>query len=241
LRAGTWPEGQENKAELAYLQFVAVRERRGLDALAVQIGAIERADIVGPENAIFVAHLGVAARNRDVVKENIAVGVAPDRHNTTLLPPSNWATLGREHETGPLVGAPGDDQCRAPLRYIAQQVAGVEVALLKLLGREEGDGRYGRRSKVEVSATPLQRGATRGAEIGPRRVAVAAAVAVQGLGLDMLPVVLRRHHRQERLRQGGLDDANPPFPVGVLVHMLGGVHELAVHFDDRAVNRGINI
>jgi hypothetical protein len=76
---------EEQQAELAHLKLVPARQGGSIYPFAVEVRAVERADIVGPVGALVVTHLGVAARNGDVVKENIALGVTADRDHDSVL------------------------------------------------------------------------------------------------------------------------------------------------------------
>src|SRR5215208_6375647 len=63
---------------LADLQLVAVLEAVGIDPAAVDVGAVERARVVQVPPARAAHELGVVARDRDVVEEDLGVGRAPD-------------------------------------------------------------------------------------------------------------------------------------------------------------------
>jgi len=68
--------GQEHQAELADLDLVAALQHRQVHRLPVDIGAVKAADIQDPELAFFSPELGVPAADGDVVKEDVAVGMA---------------------------------------------------------------------------------------------------------------------------------------------------------------------
>src|SRR3954452_9845459 len=66
-------------AVLAHLDLIAIGEDLGLDPLAVDVGAVQRAEVVDVE-AVPAAHeQGVVAGDGDVVEEDAGVGAAPDR------------------------------------------------------------------------------------------------------------------------------------------------------------------
>src|SRR5215213_8889436 len=65
---------------LADLQLIPVLEAVGVDAAAVDVGAVERAGVVEVPLARAAHELGVVARDRDVVEEDRGVGRAPDHH-----------------------------------------------------------------------------------------------------------------------------------------------------------------
>src|SRR2546423_15144682 len=67
--------GQENQPELADLHLVPVGQHRGVPWLAVDVGAVEAAPIHHDEVSALAAELGVPARHRDVVEEDVAVRV----------------------------------------------------------------------------------------------------------------------------------------------------------------------
>src|SRR5262245_23529946 len=69
---------EEHESELADLHLVAVAERGALDALLVDIGAVERTR-VGDHVALGGAlHLGMTARHGDVVERDLAVRMPPE-------------------------------------------------------------------------------------------------------------------------------------------------------------------
>src|SRR3954469_11159317 len=72
--------GDIRELELADLQLVAVLEPVRLDAVAVDVGAVERAEVVEEVIAAAAHEQGVVARHRDVVEEDVRVGPAADRH-----------------------------------------------------------------------------------------------------------------------------------------------------------------
>src|SRR3712207_9459287 len=67
--------GQVDQAELADLHLVAPGQRRDVDRLAVDVGAVEAADVVHGEAAALTVELHVPAADGDVVEEDVAVGV----------------------------------------------------------------------------------------------------------------------------------------------------------------------
>src|SRR3546814_9919862 len=66
----------EDQLEGPDLQLVAVAQRRLLDPVPVQVGAVERPDVADRVVVAGAEDLGVAARHRDVVEEDVALGVA---------------------------------------------------------------------------------------------------------------------------------------------------------------------
>src|ERR1700761_3536280 len=74
-RAGVARPGQEDQAELADLHLVAVGEHGGVHRLAVDVGAVEAADVDDDELRPVAPELGVATGHGHVVEEDVAVGV----------------------------------------------------------------------------------------------------------------------------------------------------------------------
>src|SRR5207244_2644571 len=68
--------GEEQQLELADLQLVAVGDGALLDPLPVQVGAVQRTDVAHDVAGGHALQLGMAARHRDVVEEDVAVRVA---------------------------------------------------------------------------------------------------------------------------------------------------------------------
>ena len=67
--------GQVDEPELADLHLVAPGQGGDVDRLAVDVGAVEAADVVHGEPAALAVELDVPAADRDVVEEDVAVGV----------------------------------------------------------------------------------------------------------------------------------------------------------------------
>src|SRR5262245_22426630 len=67
---------EEQELEPADLELVAVGQGGLVDALAVEIGAVERTDVADAVALGAAAHLHVAAGDGDVVEEDGAVRVA---------------------------------------------------------------------------------------------------------------------------------------------------------------------
>ena len=70
----------EDELVFADLQLVAVGEAPRLDALAVDVGAVERAAVVQVPVAAAAHEQRVVARDGDVVEEDRRVGAPSDRH-----------------------------------------------------------------------------------------------------------------------------------------------------------------
>src|SRR5438093_10124314 len=71
---------EEGQLVLADLELVAVLEAVRLDPPAVDVGAVERAEVVEVEVAAAADEQGVVARDRDVVEEEVGVRAPADRH-----------------------------------------------------------------------------------------------------------------------------------------------------------------
>jgi hypothetical protein len=97
--------GQEHEAELADLHLVAVGQYRGVHRLAVHVGTVEAAHVDDLELGTLEAELRVAAAHRDVIEEDVAVGM-PARRGGGLV----------EQEPRPRVRPALDDQKGGPDR-----------------------------------------------------------------------------------------------------------------------------
>src|SRR4051794_33638538 len=93
--------GEEHQAELADLHFVATGEHGLVDRLAVDVGAVEAADVDDHELATLTPELRVAARDRHVVEEDVRVGV-----------PARARGVAVQQEARARVGTPLDHQQR---------------------------------------------------------------------------------------------------------------------------------
>src|SRR3954452_20637835 len=94
--------GQEHQAVLTDLDLVTTRQRDRLDALPVEVGAVEAPHVSYDEAAALPEELGVPAGDGHVVEEDVAVWVA-----------SRGGDVGVEQEARSSVGSALDDeQCR---------------------------------------------------------------------------------------------------------------------------------
>src|SRR6476661_5869281 len=69
--------GEVDETELADLHLVAPSQGGDVDRLAVDVGAVQAADVVDGEAAALAVELDVPAADRDVVEEDVAVRVPP--------------------------------------------------------------------------------------------------------------------------------------------------------------------
>jgi hypothetical protein len=69
----------ERELELADLELVAVVEPLLLDALTVDIRAVEAVQVFHPEAALVAEDPRVMARDRDIVEKKVALRAAADR------------------------------------------------------------------------------------------------------------------------------------------------------------------
>src|SRR5215213_2053861 len=67
---------EEHQAVLPDLHLVGVLEDDGVDAVAVDVGAVEAARVGDGEGVVLAGERRVAARDRHVVEEDLAVGMA---------------------------------------------------------------------------------------------------------------------------------------------------------------------
>src|SRR5439155_373082 len=78
------------------LDLVLRRELRLLDLLPVHVCPVQAPDVADEERAALSKELCVLAGNRDVVEEDVALGVSPGRRDVLLEEerrPGVWATL----------------------------------------------------------------------------------------------------------------------------------------------------
>ena len=148
---------EEHEHEAADLEVGEVVQRRGVDPLVVDVGAVERPDVGHLVAAVDPAHRGVAAGHGDVVEEDVGVGVAPE-----------GGDLAVEHEAAAGVGPAPHDQHAHALGQLGQRRAELLVELQALGELGEAQGGF-----VLVG----QRATARGAEVGPGLVLVAAPAA----------------------------------------------------------------
>src|SRR5207247_3005702 len=70
--------------ELADLQLVTGRQLGVLDPLAIEVRAVQAAQVANEELPVATPHLGVTTRHRDVVEEDVALGM-PARGGHVLV------------------------------------------------------------------------------------------------------------------------------------------------------------
>src|SRR3954454_22101938 len=117
--------GDVRELELADLELVAVLEAVGLDAPAVDVGAVERPEVVEVEVAAAAHEQGVVARDGDVVEEDVGVRPAPDRH-----------AVAGQREALPHAAAAGADDQDGAVRGRVVEVDGDQLAgLADAVGR----------------------------------------------------------------------------------------------------------
>src|SRR4051794_24657295 len=91
--------GEVDEAELPDLHLVTPGERRHVDRLAVDVGAVEAPDVVHREAAALAVELHVTAADGHVVEEDVAVGVPTGRRDVLV-----------EQEAAARVGTALDDE-----------------------------------------------------------------------------------------------------------------------------------
>src|SRR3954447_20741370 len=127
--------GGVRELELADLQLVAVLEPVGLDAMAVDVGAVQRAEVVEEEVAAAAHEQGVVARHGDVVEEDVRVRAPADRHAVGV----EGEALAHAPAAGP------DDERRALVGDDVADVDGHELAgLVDAVRRGRGLALLGR-------------------------------------------------------------------------------------------------
>src|SRR5690606_15965102 len=127
--------GEEHQPELADLHLVAVlQQHRPVDPVAVDVGAVEAADVADREALRTAAELRVPTGHGHVIEEDLALGVA-----------AGVDLLGVEQEPAAGARTALDDQQRAAgrQRVDGRGVGLVERAVVALAPRRcaEGDGR----------------------------------------------------------------------------------------------------
>src|SRR3954462_6271907 len=116
---------EERELVLADLQLVAVLEAVRLDAPAVDVGAVERAEVVEVEVPTAADEQRMAARDGDVVEEDVGVRAPADRHAVAV-----------EREALPDAAAAGADDEHRPMRGGVVEVDRDELAgLADAVGR----------------------------------------------------------------------------------------------------------
>ncbi len=95
----------ENQAELANLDFVSHLEHLGVAGLAVNVGSVQRSHINYLKLAVIIlAKLRVAAGHRNVIEENVCLGVAAGGSSRLIQQEAGTrirATLSHELEPCP--------------------------------------------------------------------------------------------------------------------------------------------
>src|SRR5215216_5373497 len=172
--------GEEHQLELADLELVAGDQLAVLDPLPVQVGAVEGADVVDGEGAVgAAADLGVAARDGDVVEEDVALGVTAGGHRRLV-----------EQEAAAGVGPAPDDQHGRVLTQLLDRGDDLflDLSFEVLGGQADRGGRVVRGRD--------QRGPKVRAEVIPLRVLVTALsaehAALPGLWLVVTSRPVRR-------------------------------------------------
>ena len=148
-------EGQHEPADL---ELVEVTERGDVDPLVVDVGAVERPGVAHLVAPVVAGDLGVAARDGDVVEEDVGVGMAPERRHRAV-----------EDEGRALVRAPPHHQQAHPRGDLVEEGAELVLDGLAVLERREAQG-----GLVVVAGEGR---ATGGAVLGPGLVLVAATTA----------------------------------------------------------------
>src|SRR3954447_5768577 len=170
--------GDVRELELADLQLVAVLEPVRLDAMAVDVGAVERPEVVEEEVAAAAHEQRVVARDGDVVEEDVRVRTPADRH-----------AVGVEREALAHAPAAGpDDERRALVGDDVPDVDRHELAGLVDAVRRGG----GLTGAAAALASPAL---ARGTEERPTARAV-----VRALGVDEAALRAVERHRRAATR-----------------------------------------
>src|SRR5579862_4342675 len=141
--------GQEQQPELADLDLVAPGQFRLLDALPVDVGAIEAAHVADGELGAPPVELRVPPGDRHVVEEDVTVRV-PARGGQVAVEPEPAAGVGPAH----------DQEQRGPLRQgaerrrVREQVV-AEVTVLRAAQGQRRGGLSGTRAAAHSGAGQL--------------------------------------------------------------------------------------
>src|SRR3954453_22470320 len=156
--------GDVRELELADLQLVAVLEPVRLDAMAVDVGAVERAEVVEGVVAAAAHEEGVVARDGDVVEEDVRVGAAADRHAVGVQREAlaDAPAARADDERGALVGDDVADVDRYELTGLVDAVRrGGGLARRGLLARR---AQVGAAARAVVRALGVDEAALRAVE-----------------------------------------------------------------------------
>src|SRR3954454_5247621 len=159
--------GDVRELELADLELVAVLEPVGLDAMAVDVGAVERAEVVEVVVAAAAHEQGVVARDGDVVEEDVGVRAPADRHAVGVQREAlaDAAAAGADDERGALVGDDVADVDRHELAGLVDAVrGGGGLARRRLLARR---AQVGAAARAVVRALGVDEAALRAVERHP--------------------------------------------------------------------------
>ena len=118
---------EEDEPELADLEFVAVAEQHPIDALLIDIGAVERTGVGHHVALRGPFDLGVSARDRDVVEADLGFGMTTEPRDVFV-----------QREPGAGLGAGTDDQDADFVRKLADGDDDVVVVARGILQRVEG-------------------------------------------------------------------------------------------------------
>ena len=179
---------------------------RLLDALAVEVGAVERADVAHARSRRAAAHeLGVAARDGDVVEEDVAVGMAAG--------PGDLARRARTCD--PAFGPRLTTSMPAPSGRSSSATVTSSSAGVRRRRRDERDGGRPRRGVLE-------RRAARRAEVRPGGLrcpqllqntsatsAIGAEPSRHAIELRGRPSASRRRVERSRRRSGSITQIQP--------------------------------
>src|SRR5664279_783403 len=91
--SGTNRSGQVDETEFADLHLVTAGQRRGVDRLAVHIGAVERTHVVHGVAAAFAGEFSMPSGHGDIVQEDVTVRVAT-RRGDVLVQQKSAAGVG---------------------------------------------------------------------------------------------------------------------------------------------------
>src|SRR3954447_22057561 len=162
--AGLRIAGEVDETELADLHLVAAGELHRLDPLAVEIGAVEAADVADGEAVGLAVELRVPARDGDVVEEDVALRV-PARSGDVLVEKEPAAGVGTALDDQQ--GGAGGQRLDAD---VGELVASVVIGTLDAAHRDRGRLLCGSRA---ADGGIRQRRPAAGAELAVVRILLA--------------------------------------------------------------------
>ncbi len=154
----------EAQAVAPDLHLVAVLQARLVDALAVHVGAVQRTDVAQHVPSSVALDDDVTARHRDVVEEDLGIGMAPDGGHRRLEPVRGTGVRAVPHDE------------HADARREAVEVALQLVFGARPLRRPTASGSSPRRRRPAARRRTSRTGRPRGSDVHTGRKARGEAI-----------------------------------------------------------------